>query len=131
MQAPPDETFDDLEFLGPNPPPVETPGEAFANLERFMAVLFRSKELPAPTPFPRLPHEEHGDYLRSHAWKVTREAALRHAGNRCQVCNGSAHLHVHHRTYERLGREHPSDLTVLCRKCHAIFHGKGRLAEDT
>jgi hypothetical protein len=27
-------------------------------------------------------------------------------------------LHMHHRTYERLGAELPSDLQVLCRPCH-------------
>lgn len=33
-------------------------------------------------------------------------------------------FNVHHRTYERLGKERLGDLTVLCRKCHGLFHGK-------
>jgi hypothetical protein len=33
-------------------------------------------------------------------------------------------LEVHHRTYERLGRERPEDLLVLCEKCHAVEHGR-------
>ena len=31
---------------------------------------------------------------------------------------------MHHRTYDNLGDEEPEDLVVLCRKCHATFHGK-------
>lgn len=30
---------------------------------------------------------------------------------------------MHHRTYERLGRERPADLTVLCESCHQRYHG--------
>jgi DNA repair exonuclease SbcCD ATPase subunit len=67
-------------------------------------------------------------YLRSPEWQRRRLAALRRAGNRCQVCNSSKHLDVHHRTYERFRRELPGDLTVLCRACHDIFHEAKRLA---
>ena len=31
-------------------------------------------------------------------------------------------LEVHHRTYERLGEELASDLTVLCNRCHHVHH---------
>jgi hypothetical protein len=61
-------------------------------------------------------------YLRSDHWRRTRIAALDRADNRCQVCNGADALDVHHRTYERLGAELPGDLTVLCRRCHWLFH---------
>ena len=33
-------------------------------------------------------------------------------------------LHVHHKTYERLGRELPSDVEVLCFHCHLITEHK-------
>lgn len=64
----------------------------------------------------------YGAYLRSSAWRVRRDAALARALSRCQVCNGDQGLNVHHRTYERIGRELESDLTVLCRSCHELFH---------
>lgn len=60
-------------------------------------------------------------YLKTIAWKERRTAALRRAGYRCQVCNGSDRLEVHHRTYERIGQEDPADLTVLCHECHELF----------
>lgn len=65
-------------------------------------------------------------YLRSEHWQRKRAAALEAAGYRCQVCNENQRLDVHHRTYERLGREAPGDLTVLCRRCHELFHANKR-----
>lgn len=62
-------------------------------------------------------------YLRSAHWAGIRKQALKRAEHRCQVCNGTERLDVHHRTYERLGHERPGDLTVLCRRCHDLFHG--------
>lgn len=68
-----------------------------------------------------MPYE---DYLRTDAWKMRREQALRDAGNKCQLCYSPKYLDVHHKTYERRGHELPQDLTVLCRDCHAKFHNK-------
>lgn len=70
--------------------------------------------------------EAYHAYLQSADWKRKRIAAIERAGDRCQVCNSPKKLHVHHRTYERVGHEAPGDLTVLCKKCHALFHDTGR-----
>lgn len=66
----------------------------------------------------------YSDYLLTAHWLAVREIALYWAGNRCQVCNGTHGLECHHRTYERLGAEFPSDVTVLCQTCHGLFHGR-------
>jgi hypothetical protein len=67
-------------------------------------------------------------YLTTTWWASVRAGALERAGGRCQVCNADGPiLDVHHRTYERLGQERDSDLTVLCRGCHELFHANGRL----
>lgn len=63
------------------------------------------------------------EYLQSDHWKAIRVEALERAEYRCQVCNNPHGLDVHHRTYERVGKERLADLTVLCRKCHDLFHG--------
>jgi hypothetical protein len=64
-------------------------------------------------------------YLRSPEWQKQRLAALKRAGNRCQMdALHLGQLHVHHNTYDRLGREKPEDLIVLCENCHVLFHGK-------
>lgn len=62
-------------------------------------------------------------YISSPAWRTSaaRRAELAASGHRCRICNagrGTARLEVHHRTYERLGRERVSDLTTLCSDCH-------------
>lgn len=68
------------------------------------------------------------DYLLTDEWQERRRAMLRAAGYRCMVCNQEdGTLDVHHRTYERRGTEHPSDLIVLCHDCHMLFHRKGHL----
>lgn len=64
------------------------------------------------------------EYLQTEHWKQMRDMALFQAKNRCQLCNGDKGLQVHHRTYERLGCEDLSDLTVLCGKCHEAFHAR-------
>jgi uncharacterized CHY-type Zn-finger protein len=67
--------------------------------------------------------QEYVAYRRTAAWQHKRRAALERADYRCQVCDSTKQLDVHHRTYERLYRETPSDLTVLCRACHQLHHG--------
>jgi hypothetical protein len=64
-------------------------------------------------------------YLKSDHWKLIRAKALQYAGYACQLCDSERPpLNVHHRTYERLNKEEPADLTVLCEDCHKRFHGK-------
>ncbi len=67
-------------------------------------------------------------YLRTPEWKEKRSGALKRAGYACQVCSSNEKLHVHHRTYLRRGSELDADLTVLCEKCHSLFHEKSKLA---
>lgn len=69
--------------------------------------------------------DDYNEYLGSPGWKQKRDYALQRAGYRCQLCNRQDHLEVHHRTYDRLGHEDPTDLTVLCRRCHGAFHASG------
>ncbi len=73
----------------------------------------------------RLSYQE---YIRSGAWYRKRYGALQRAENRCQVCNSPEQLQVHHRSYQNLGSEKPSDLVVLCECCHKLFHEHRKLA---
>jgi len=67
----------------------------------------------------------YSDYLQTPEWRQRRTVAVDWARGACQLCNsGKKPLHVHHRTYDRLGAELPADLVVLCADCHAKFHGK-------
>lgn len=62
------------------------------------------------------------EYLETYEWRTIRQEMVRRAGWKCQVCNSSKKLHVHHRDYERRGLEACSDLIVLCAACHYLFH---------
>ena len=67
-------------------------------------------------------------YLQTPEWQATRTQALYVAYHRCQVCNTRKEcLDVHHRDYSNLGEEWLSQLVVLCRSCHKLFHIAGKL----
>ena len=79
----------------------------------------------------RLAHERRQDalrtmpyrlYLETPEWQERAARARELAGHRCQLCNRSGALDVHHRTYARRGAEPDSDLVALCRTCHSFFH---------
>jgi hypothetical protein len=62
------------------------------------------------------------DYYKTENWKRLRDEALMRASRQCALCPRREGLQVHHRTYERAGREELDDLIVLCRNCHARHH---------
>ena len=72
-------------------------------------------------------------YINSAEWRDRAKAAKKAVGYRCQVCNkhsSEVTLDAHHRTYDRLGHEASQDITVLCRDCHALYHGKSEKKEE-
>jgi formylmethanofuran dehydrogenase subunit E len=70
---------------------------------------------------------EYERYIQSPEWKAKADRAKYIMGYRCQVCYSSRNIEAHHRTYERLGNEWPTDITVLCDDCHELFHNHRRL----
>jgi hypothetical protein len=64
----------------------------------------------------------YSDYRRTLHWRRLRRTVRELAEGRCQRCDGRAPLDVHHRTYERRGRELLEDLEALCRTCHRTEH---------
>lgn len=66
---------------------------------------------------------DYTEYLTTNHWKRTATEAKERAHWQCALCCSTEDLHVHHRTYARLGYERQSDLIVLCHVCHAKFHG--------
>ena len=64
------------------------------------------------------------EYLLTEHWKMARDSVLLFWDNRCMICNSEEKIHVHHRTYVRLGDEQMNDLVPLCEECHSLFHDK-------
>jgi len=66
----------------------------------------------------------YSEYLKTEHWRNTRKLAVVLYGHRCAVCNRPRALHVHHKTYENVGREPLIDLTLLCKTCHRVVHAE-------
>ncbi len=99
-------------------PRLEDIGKHIPNKSKKPAKPTRKK--PAkPKPQKRV---EYHAYIASKAWQRKREEAFRHHGRFCCECESQDMLHVHHKTYGRLGRERMADLEVLCVDCHALRH---------
>ena len=60
-------------------------------------------------------------YLLTGKFQYKRKQALFTAGGCCQVCKAKTNLMVVHNTFERLGKEWPSDLVVLCPTCKSAL----------
>lgn len=82
-----------------------------SKIERYLDDLYRLFVVP-----------DYYTYIKSQEWKDVASAARIRAEYRCQICYETGKLSVHHRTYIRLGRERDTDLTVLCSRCHKLFH---------
>lgn len=84
-------------------------------------VTFSKRNQPKP-----LKRWQYAAYIRSPEW-AAKKAAFKQSklwrNGRCFVCcNRGVEMHVHHRTYVRLGNERLNDLRILCGPCHATVH---------
>ena len=68
-------------------------------------------------------------YLRSSHWARVRSDAFEFYGRECSSCGSTKRLDVHHKTYERKGKERISDLQILCHTCHSELHRQERTGE--
>ena len=93
--------------------------------------LAERRGLTIPADLFKVQRMDYVEYLQSPVWAETRVSALEAAKWQCGRCGIRDEVHrarrgfgldVHHRTYDRLGRELPEDLEVLCRGCHDRVH---------
>lgn len=63
------------------------------------------------------------EYIQSDRWGAFRERIIAERGRRCERCGAEDGVrHVHHKTYQRFGREIPADVEILCVLCHDKEH---------
>lgn len=62
------------------------------------------------------------NYINSIAWRLRREDYYTRHERKCADCGETRCIHLHHKTYKRLGREKDKDLKPLCKWCHAKRH---------
>ena len=67
-----------------------------------------------------LGYDSYNDYLRSPAWRDVKRR-YREAYPMICMC-GSTKVEIHHKTYDRVGKEDLDDLVALCRDCHEQAH---------
>lgn len=66
---------------------------------------------------------DYSEYLQSETWSRRRKEVFELYGHLCLKCGSSKNLHVHHKTYKRLGVERIDlDLIPLCETCHDKLH---------
>lgn len=76
-----------------------------------------------PAPYGK-PVDNYEKYLESAHWREIREIRLAIDNHTCQKCGATTNLHVHHKTYARIGDEEFDDLITLCADCHNSVHQK-------
>ena len=63
------------------------------------------------------------EHMSSDSWAKRKRLAFLIHGKACQRCKSTCDLTVHHKTYERLGKEDVEiDLAILCKECHELYH---------
>lgn len=68
--------------------------------------------------------EEYAIYLTSEHWEDVKRRfyASKLHKNKCVVCGSTKNLNIHHKKYDRLGKEWLTDLCLLCKDCHSEVH---------
>lgn len=69
-----------------------------------------------------LGYKSYRAYCLSPWWRLRRERYFKRNPRRCWVCGTRKDIHLHHRSYVRLGKEKDSDLLPLCRTHHRGLH---------
>lgn len=70
-----------------------------------------------------LGYKSYPEYLMSPHWMKVRERYWTSPDTRKDcMCGETEALHLHHKTYARIGSERLDDLMPLCDRCHAMVH---------
>ena len=53
---------------------------------------------------------KYAEYIVSDLWFAKRKEIISQRGSKCEICGSTKKIHVHHKTYARMGNEKPEDL---------------------
>ena len=65
---------------------------------------------------------DYDSYIKSQVWLERRNKYFQTHEKRCYMCGSTQNIQLHHKTYERVGREPDDDLEPLCAECHKKVH---------
>jgi hypothetical protein len=66
--------------------------------------------------------KDYDTYINSRTWRARKVAYYATHARVCAACGTSENVHLHHRTYVRMGTELDADLTPLCEAHHTVVH---------
>ena len=108
---------------------------ALKQVEKFMCawdteLTDETRKIIVTKPVGSVGNPSYKSYLLSPLWKYQSGLIKLSHHYTCSMCgemSNSAHLVVHHISYEHIGSEyrHPEDVTVLCTDCHRKIHNIG------
>lgn len=67
--------------------------------------------------------DNYQDYLNTRHWQELRQR-YHLKGAVCGICKCPGAMHLHHKTYKRIGRELKQDVVLLCSVCHQFIHDR-------
>jgi hypothetical protein len=74
--------------------------------------------------------DNYKQYLKTKHWQDFKTSVYKNGkSRRCAICGSYYGLNTHHISYKRIGKEHASDIVVLCGDCHSKYHN-GLISED-
>ena len=83
-------------------------------------------------PFPRVsaPVAEIPSDLRGRKrWHLLRAVICSLRGYKCEACDSTCNLNLHHKTYENFGNESIDELELLCASCHRKRHNEEKMLD--
>ncbi len=78
-----------------------------------------------PQPGVDKPYRTYAEYLRHPRFLAVRSVAFDRAGGKCERCHDRPPTEPHHLRYPPWGAfDVPTNLLVVCHRCHCDIHGK-------
>jgi len=66
--------------------------------------------------------KDYNVYLRSKKWAKKKKHIIKTYGGKCEICDSTKELQIHHNTYKNRGMELDDELLILCKDCHNTYH---------
>lgn len=73
---------------------------------------------------------DYKSYLKTEHWELKKKEYISVYKKECALCKSKKALHLHHKTYDNVGKEKLEDLVLLCKHCHNEVHNNEHEDED-